>query len=45
MVAMKNANDNALEIVDELTLEYNQARQTKITNELLDVISARMALE
>lgn len=45
MVAMKNANENALEIVNQLTLEYNQARQTKITNELLDVIGARMALE
>ena len=45
MVAMKNANENALEIVSDLTLEYNQARQTKITNELLDVTGARMALE
>lgn len=45
MVAMKNANDNALDIVSELTLEFNQARQAKITNELLDVVSARMALE
>lgn len=45
MVAMKNANDNALDIVYELTLECNQARQAKITNELLDVVSARMALE
>ena len=45
MVAMKNANDNALDIVSQLTLEYNQARQTKITNELLDVVSARLALE
>jgi F-type H+-transporting ATPase subunit gamma len=45
MVAMKNANDNALEIVQDLTLQFNQARQAKITNELLDVIGARMALE
>lgn len=45
MVAMKNANENALDIVHELTLEYNQARQSKITNELLDVVGARMALE
>jgi len=45
MVAMKNANENALDIVSELTLEYNQARQSKITNELLDVVGARMALE
>lgn len=45
MVAMKNANENALDIVSDLTLEFNQARQTKITNELLDVVGARMALE
>lgn len=45
MVAMKNANENALDIVGELTLEYNRARQSKITNELLDVVGARMALE
>lgn len=45
MVAMKNANENAKEIVSDLTLEYNQVRQAKITNELLDATSARMALE
>jgi F-type H+-transporting ATPase subunit gamma len=45
MVAMKNAHDNSLDIVSDLTLQYNQARQAKITNELLDVISARMTLE
>ena len=45
MVAMKNANENAQDIVSDLSLEYNQLRQTKITNELLDVVGARMALE
>lgn len=45
MVAMKNANENASDIVGELSLEYNQLRQTKITSELLDVVSARMTLE
>jgi len=45
MVAMKSAHDNAVEIVDQLTLEYNQARQSRITGELLDVISSRMAIE
>ena len=45
MVAMKNANENADDIVKDLSLEYNQLRQTKITNELLDVVGARMALE
>jgi len=45
MVAMKNANENAKEIVNNLTLQFNQIRQAKITNELLDVVGARMALE
>lgn len=45
MVAMKNANENAVDIIKDLTLEFNQVRQTKITNELLDVVGARMALE
>lgn len=45
MVAMKNAHDNAVDVVDQLTLEYNQARQGRITAELLDVTSSRMALE
>ncbi len=45
MVAMKSAHDNAIDIVSELTLQFNQARQSKITGELLDVTSARMALE
>jgi len=44
MVAMSAASDNAADIVSDLTLEFNQARQTKITNELLDVTRARMAL-
>lgn len=39
MVAMKNAHDNAAEIVGELTLEYNQTRQNTITNELADIVS------
>jgi len=45
MVAMKNASENAEDIVSDLTLESNQIRQSKITNELLDVIGARMAIE
>lgn len=45
MVTMKNAHENAMEVVDELTLEFNQARQGRITSELLDVTSSRMALE
>lgn len=37
MVAMQNATDNALEIVQDLRLEYNKGRQEKITNEILDI--------
>lgn len=45
MVAMKNASDNAKELIGNLTLDYNQARQSRVTSELLDVTSARKALE
>ena len=37
MIAMKNATDNAFDIIFELKLEYNKTRQEKITNELLDI--------
>jgi len=37
MVAMKNASQNAVELVEELTLSYNKARQAKITKELLEI--------
>ncbi len=45
MVAMKSASDNAKELIGNLTLDYNQARQSAVTSELLDVTTARMALE
>ena len=44
MVAMKNASDNAGELVGELRLIYNKTRQQAITSELLDIVSATMAL-
>jgi len=44
MVAMKNATDNAKQLVKELTLEYNKMRQASITKELLEISSAAMAL-
>lgn len=44
MVAMRNATDNALGLVDELTLVYNKARQEKITYEITDLITASMAI-
>ncbi len=40
MVAMKNATDNAKQLVKDLTLEYNKARQASITNEILEISSA-----
>lgn len=45
MIAMKSASDNARDLIDNLTLDYNQARQSQVTSELLDVTTARMALE
>ncbi len=44
MVAMKNATDNANQLVKQLTLEYNKMRQAAITKELLEISSAAMAL-
>jgi F-type H+-transporting ATPase subunit gamma len=44
MVAMKNATDNAGQLVKDLTLEYNKLRQASITKELLEISSAQMAL-
>lgn len=44
MIAMQNATDNAKDIIEALRLEYNKARQTRITNEILDISSAANAL-
>ena len=44
MVAMKNATDNANDLIKDLTLEFNKMRQAAITNELLEITSAQMAL-
>jgi F-type H+-transporting ATPase subunit gamma len=44
MVAMKNATDNANQIIKDLTLEYNKIRQSSITKELLEISTAQMAL-
>lgn len=43
MVAMKNATDNATELVDDLTLTYNKARQTAITTQILEVVAGASA--
>ena len=45
MVAMKNASENAEEILEELNLFYNKARQAAITREITEVTAGREALE
>jgi len=45
MVAMNNATDNAIELVDFLTLERNKARQASITSEILDIVGGAEALK
>ncbi len=44
MVAMRNANDNAEEVIGELNLSYNKARQASITRDLIDIIGGVEAL-
>jgi len=44
MVAMKNATDNAKQIIKDLTLEYNKLRQANITKELLEITTAQMGM-
>jgi F-type H+-transporting ATPase subunit gamma len=44
MVAMRNATDSANELIEELTLMYNKARQESITKELLDITGGAAAL-
>ncbi|MDP2731318.1 MAG: ATP synthase F1 subunit gamma [Dehalococcoidales bacterium] len=44
MVAMRNATENAGELIDDLTLAYNKARQESITKELLDITGGVEAL-
>ncbi len=45
MIAMRNATDNAEDMIKQLTQDYNRARQTQITSELLDIVSGMGALE
>ena len=44
MVAMKNASDNAKDLIQDLTLTYNKARQASITTQILEVVSGAEAL-
>jgi F-type H+-transporting ATPase subunit gamma len=43
MVAMKNATENADELIGDLTLSYNKARQASITSELIEIASGARA--
>ncbi len=45
MTAMDSATDNAEEIIEDLTLQYNQARQSHITQELTEIVNGAAALE
>jgi F-type H+-transporting ATPase subunit gamma len=41
---MDNATRNASDLLDELTLDYNRARQAAITNEIIEIVSGAEAL-
>ena len=44
-VAMKNATDASGDIIKDLTITYNRARQAKITNEIAEIVGGAAALE
>jgi ATP synthase F1 gamma subunit len=44
LVAMSNATDNASKLIDELTIQMNNARQAAITKELLEIVAGAEAL-
>ena len=44
MVAMRNATDNASDLIEDLTLYYNRQRQASITNEMIDIAAGANAL-
>jgi F-type H+-transporting ATPase subunit gamma len=43
MVAMKNATENAEDLIDDLTLAYNKVRQTNITREMIEIATGARA--
>jgi F-type H+-transporting ATPase subunit gamma len=45
MVAMRNATDNAKDLVRDLTLSFNKARQTSITKEVSEIAAGTAAME
>ena len=44
MTAMRSASDNAGEVIEDLTLEMNRARQAEITQEIMEVVAGAEAL-
>ena len=44
MIAMRNATDSALELVEQLKMAYNKVRQQAITNDILDIVGGANAL-
>ena len=44
MLAMENASSNAQDMIKDLTLKFNKARQAAITTEMLEIISGAEAL-
>ncbi len=45
MIAMKNAKDNSTTMIKNLRLSYNKARQSAVTQEISEIMGAKMALE
>ena len=44
MTAMKSATDNAMEVIDSLTLSFNRARQAPITQEITEIVGGAAAV-
>ena len=44
MTAMKNASDNATELIDDLSLQYNRARQAEITQQITEIVGGSQHL-
>jgi F-type H+-transporting ATPase subunit gamma len=44
MTAMRNASENASELIDDLTLEMNRQRQAEITQEIMEVVAGAEGL-
>ena len=45
MTAMDNATENASELIDHLTLQYNRVRQASITTEIIEIASGAEAIK